>query len=58
MEKMDTTKEVPSETFDVQSGEVVDTLNTQSTTLSNSHGEYKRVISARQVHVRCDPQDH
>lgn len=53
MEKMYTTKEVSTaDDVDVQVGEAMDTLAPQVTTTSERHGEYKRTISARQIHVR------
>ncbi|KEF57301.1 uncharacterized protein A1O9_05218 [Exophiala aquamarina CBS 119918] len=52
MEKMHTTKEVSTaDDIDLQVGEAMDTLGPQVTTTSDRHGEYKRTISARQVHV-------
>ena len=52
MEKMHSTKETsPADDVDVQIGEATDTLGPQVTATSERHGEYKRTISTRQVHV-------
>ena len=56
MEQIQTTKEVSSLVeVDVQSGEAIDTIAPQT---GRPQGEYKRVISARQVHVRRSPPSH